>query len=87
MKKIGLLFVILCLGSTVQAAGSRVEYTVDNTVFEGFFISPAPAAPLVVMVHDWDGLGDYEIRRAQMLADQGYAVFAADMFGKGIRPG
>jgi dienelactone hydrolase len=86
MKKIGLLFIILCLGSTVQAGGNRVEYTVDNSVFEGFFISPAPGAPLVVMVHDWDGLGDYEIRRAQMLADQGYAVFAADMFGRGIRP-
>ncbi|MEX1312769.1 MAG: dienelactone hydrolase family protein [Desulfotignum sp.] len=86
MKKIGLLFIILCLSSTVQAAENRVEYRVDNAVFEGFFISPASGAPLVVLIHDWDGLGDYEIRRAHMLADQGYAVFAADMFGKGIRP-
>ena len=40
----------------------------------------------MILIHDWDGLGDYEIRRAHMLADQGYAVFAADMFGKGVRP-
>ena len=87
MKKICLLSIILlCLGSTVQAAANQVAYKVDNALFEGVFISPAPGAPLVVMIHDWDGLGDYEIRRAKMLADQGYAVFAADMFGKGVRP-
>lgn len=86
MKKICLLFILLFLGLSVQAAGNPMEYRVDNTVYEGFFITPGPGAPLVVMIHDWDGLGDYEIRRARMLADQGYAVFAADMFGKGIRP-
>jgi len=86
MKRFCILFIILCFGAAVQAAGSRVEYMVDDAVFEGFFISPAPGAPLVFMVHDWDGLGDYEVRRANMLAEKGYAVFAADMFGKGIRP-
>ncbi len=86
MRKICVLFIILSLGVTVHAAGNRVEYMVDNTVFEGFFISLASGAPLVLMIHDWDGLGEYEVRRANMLADQGYAVFAADMFGKGIRP-
>jgi dienelactone hydrolase len=86
MKKIGLLFIILCLSSPGQAVENRVEYRVDNALFEGFYISPDPGAPLVLLIHDWDGLGEYEIRRAHMLADQGYAVFAADMFGKGIRP-
>jgi dienelactone hydrolase len=41
---------------------------------------------LVLLVHDWDGLTDYEIRRAEMLAAQGYAVFAVDLFGAGVRP-
>ncbi|MGW8303632.1 MAG: dienelactone hydrolase family protein, partial [Desulfobacterales bacterium] len=36
--------------------------------------------------HDWDGLTDYEIKRANMLADLGYAVFALDLFGAGVRP-
>lgn len=38
------------------------------------------------MIHDWDGLTDYEVKRANMLAEKGYAVFAADLFGKGVRP-
>lgn len=68
------------------AAGKTVEYQVDGVTYEGFFISPSSTAPLIFLIHDWDGLGQYEIRRSQMLADQGYAVFAADMFGKGVRP-
>jgi dienelactone hydrolase len=86
MKKICVVFVIFLMGLSVQAVANPVEYRVDNTVYQGFFISPAPGAPLVILIHDWDGLGEYEIRRAHMLADQGYAVFAADMFGKGVRP-
>jgi dienelactone hydrolase len=40
----------------------------------------------VLLVHDWDGLTDYEVKRAQMLAQLGYGVFAVDLFGTGIRP-
>ena len=47
---------------------------------------PSPDAPLVLLVHDWDGLTDYEVKRAGMLEELGYAVFAADLFGKGVRP-
>ena len=66
--------------------GKVVDYTVDGEQYEGYFISPKKDAPLILMIHDWDGLTDYEIKRAHMLAKQGYAVFAADMFGKGVRP-
>ncbi|MFO7877295.1 MAG: dienelactone hydrolase family protein [Desulfovermiculus sp.] len=38
------------------------------------------------IIHDWDGLGEYEKKRAEMLAGEGYAVFAADLYGQGIRP-
>ena len=31
-------------------------------------------------------LTDYEIKRANMPAEMGYAVFAADLFGAGVRP-
>jgi dienelactone hydrolase len=31
-------------------------------------------------------LTDYEVKRADMLAAEGYAVFAADLFGAGVRP-
>jgi dienelactone hydrolase len=40
----------------------------------------------VLIVHQWKGLTAYEKGRADMLAKMGYVVFAADIYGKGIRP-
>ena len=37
-------------------------------------------------MHDWDGLTEYEMKRADMLAELGYNVFAVDLFGQGVRP-
>ena len=86
MKHIVFLISILLLGSTALAAGSPVAYQVSGQPYEGYYVSPSPTAPLVLLVHDWDGLTDYEVKRAGMLADLGYAVFAADLFGAGVRP-
>lgn len=77
---------LVLLAASVHAGGTFVDYRIDNADYQGYYISPADNAPLILLVHDWDGLGDYEIRRARMLADKGYAVFAVDMFGRGIRP-
>lgn len=77
---------LLLLATGAVAAGSAVDYQVDGVAFEGYYVAPTANAPLVLLIHDWDGLGDYEIKRAEMLAALGYAVFAADLFGKGIRP-
>jgi len=68
------------------AKGSLVTYQVNGQSYEGYYITPSNQAPLVVLIHDWDGLTDYEIKRANMLAELGYAVFAADLFGAGVRP-
>jgi len=71
---------------SLSATANPIDYVVNGDTYEGYFVSPGEASPLVVLIHDWDGLTDYEIQRADMLAEQGYAVFAADLFGKGIRP-
>ena len=83
-----LLFLILFAASatTATAGGQVVTYDVKGEAFEGYFTSPADNAPFVLLIHDWDGLTDYEVKRADMLAEKGYAVFAADLFGAGIRP-
>lgn len=78
----GLGFLLLSLSAT----SNSVDYEVNGDVYEGFFVSPEASAPLVVLIHDWDGLNEYEIKRAKMLAEHGYAVFSVDLFGKGIRP-
>lgn len=86
MKHLLTVLCILITASAAAAGGSAVSYEVRGERFEGYYVSPTPDAPLVLLIHDWDGLGDYEIMRADMLAAQGYAVFAADLFGTGIRP-
>ncbi len=86
MKQWIMCCVALMLSFSVQAGGAFVNYENDGKAYEGYYISPADDAPLVLLVHDWDGLTEYEVKRADMLAGLGYAVFAADLFGKGIRP-
>lgn len=86
MKFFATLFCLLLLATSAAAAGRTVGYEIDGAAFEGYYVTPAADAPLVLLIHDWDGLGDYEIKRAEMLAALGYAVFAADLFGRGVRP-
>jgi dienelactone hydrolase len=68
------------------ATGDSVTYQVNGQSYGGYYISPSDRAPFVLLIHDWDGLTDYEVKRANMLADLGYAVFALDLFGAGVRP-
>lgn len=86
MKILALFALMVALASASFAAGQMVEYKVDGKVYEGYYQAPSPKAPLIFMVHDWDGITEYEIKRAQMLNDLGYGVFALDMFGKGVKP-
>lgn len=77
---------LLMLLLSLPLAAQQVDYQVAGETYQGYFVSPNDNAPLVLLVHDWDGLTEYEQQRADMLQDLGYAVFAADLFGKGIRP-
>ncbi|PLY03371.1 MAG: dienelactone hydrolase [Desulfuromonas sp.] len=86
MKKLVLTLLILIFASPGFGAGKTVTYTVDGADYEGYYTSPDKKAPLVLLLHDWDGLTDYEVKRSEMLAAMGYTVFAADLFGKGVRP-
>lgn len=86
MKSLLIILSFFLLTSSALAAGHAVPYEVNGEKFEGYYVNPRAGAPLVFLIHDWDGLTDYEVKRAEMLASMGYAVFAADLFGKGIRP-
>lgn len=67
-----------------------VEYRDGDTVLEGYFAVPADLdgekRPGILLIHDWTGLQEYARDRARQLAELGYVVFAADVYGKGIRP-
>ena len=42
--------------------------------------------PGILVMHTRRGLGDFIKERTEALAHMGYVVFAADFFGKGVRP-
>jgi dienelactone hydrolase len=86
MKILSSLLLVLIMAAPAAGAGNTVAYEVDGASYEGYFVSPSPDAALVLLIHDWDGLTDYEVKRSEMLAAEGYAVFAADLFGAGVRP-
>jgi dienelactone hydrolase len=76
----------LMIFSSSLATAESTQYKVDGITYEGYFLNKGKTAPTVFIIHDWDGLTEYEIKRAQMLSDLGFSVFAIDLFGQGVRP-
>lgn len=81
-----LLYTFLVLIGFNSFAGENKIYNVNGNEYEGYWSKASDTSPLVLLVHDWDGLTEYEARRAEMLTELGYNVFAVDLFGKGVRP-
>lgn len=59
------------------------EYMIGEAVYEGYIARPEGAARgTVLIVHDWDGVKDHEIARAEAMAADGYVGIALDLFGR-----
>jgi dienelactone hydrolase len=86
------LLASLVLGSAVAEATVRTElltYRQGEAVLEGYLAfddSVSGKRPGVLVVHEWTGVGLYVRSRAEKLAALGYVAFAADIYGKGVRP-
>ena len=66
-----------------------VEYRQGETVLEGYLAYDAagPAKrPGVLVVHEWTGSTRTRASGVEQLAALGYVAFAADIYGKGVRP-
>ena len=87
-----LLFVFLAAFTTSAFAKIKtatVIYKDGSAELEGFVAyddSAKGPRPGVLVIHDWTGLQDYAKTRATQLAELGYVAFAADIYGKGVRP-
>lgn len=82
-----------CLFATSLASAAivekAVEYKAGDVQCEGWQAyddATDAKRPSVLIVHQWTGVSDNEKMRARMLAELGYNVFVADVYGKGIRP-
>jgi dienelactone hydrolase len=72
---------------TVGVRTREIEYSDGDTTLRGMLAWPSSAdgpVPGVVLVHQWRGRGSHEKRRAEMLAELGYAAFVLDMYGDGV---
>ncbi|MGD1944657.1 MAG: dienelactone hydrolase family protein [Leptolyngbyaceae cyanobacterium] len=96
LRKLGLLCLAVAaiVGFTMANAKANilaepVVYEIAGQPYEGYFAINegfGDDQPIVMLIHDWNGIGDYEQRRVQMLAERGYAAFAVDLYGQGVRP-
>jgi dienelactone hydrolase len=91
--KMSVLVALTMLGLTGTAGAKivskAVEYRQGDTLLEGYLAyddTLVGKRPGVLVVHEWNGLGDYVKKRANQLARMGYVAFCADIYGRGIRP-
>jgi dienelactone hydrolase len=73
---------------TAQAAvvGKEVTYQAGDTMLKGYLAyddAQKGPRPGVLVVHEWWGPNEYVRKRANMLAELGYAALALDMYGEG----
>ncbi|MGD0231617.1 MAG: dienelactone hydrolase family protein [Syntrophorhabdales bacterium] len=84
--------VLLVVGNPAARAAIRTEtvrYSQDSTVLEGYLAYDdafQARRPGVLVIHEWMGITPYERGRVEQLASLGYVAFAADIYGKGVRP-
>ena len=69
----------------------RVTFEHDGDALSGYVYSSAtqkasdPLRAGVVIIHDADGITDYEHTRAAMLVDQGFVAFVGDVYGSDVQ--
>src|ERR1700752_354257 len=69
--------------------GKRVSYLEEQQALEAYLAAPESARDLpgVLIVPSWLNVNESICRRADRLAELGYAAFVADLFGAGVRTG
>ncbi|MFI9652539.1 dienelactone hydrolase family protein [Guyparkeria halopsychrophila] len=74
-------------GGNWEPGGEDIGYQIDGEAFEGYLSSAdGDSRGTVLVIHDWDGIDDYERKRADMIAAMGFDAFAVDLYGDGNRP-
>jgi dienelactone hydrolase len=92
MKTALLVLIITSLLPSIAVAAlhtSTVDYKQGDAALEGYTAykeGMTGKAPGILVVHDWMGLNDHYKKITERLADLGYIAFAADIYGKGVRP-
>lgn len=82
------LLAVQAAPAEARLVNQALTYRQGEQVFEGRLVyddAVKARRPAVMVVHEWWGLNDYVVGRAEMLAKLGYVAFAADMYGRGVK--
>ncbi|MFO0729327.1 MAG: dienelactone hydrolase family protein [Myxococcota bacterium] len=84
-----LLLLTPALSAEAKLVTKSVSYQDGKETLEGYLAyddAISGKRPGILVVHAWMGLDEYTKKRADMLAQLGYVAFAADIYGKDVRP-
>ncbi len=87
-----LLFVALAVFTSSALAKPMqkpISYQVDGGTFEGVLVwddSVKEPRPGLLMVPNWLGINEANLKQAEKIAARDYVIFVADMYGKDVRP-
>jgi dienelactone hydrolase len=88
MKVLIAIAVFASIPGMAKMMKKPLSYEVDKTKLEGVLVydDARAALPGLVLVPNWMGVSEANVRQAELVAQRGYVVFVADMFGAGARP-
>lgn len=84
LRTLALLLLAIPVAAQAAITTEIVEYNDGDTALKGFLLyddALEGKRPGLIVVHEWWGLNDYAMQRAEMLAELGYVAFAIDMYG------
>ncbi len=83
---LGLLLAVVSCAGHAEIQTRVIEYQVGAARMTGYLAyddASSGPRPGVLVIHEWWGHNAYARKRAEMLAQLGYAAFALDMYGDG----
>lgn len=74
--------------SSLALTSKKIAADIDKVTYEGVLIYEPGGAPkpALVLVPNWLGINEANLKQAERIAARGYVVFVADVFGLKSRP-
>ena len=93
MRNVPWLLVLLFLAASPLARGAMraqtIDYTAQGQAMRGVLIfddAVAPPRPGLLLIPNWRGINDANVKKAEAIAGRDYVIFMGDMYGKDVRP-
>jgi dienelactone hydrolase len=83
-----LLLALPALSAPAKVVSKKVGWEVDKVKFEGVLVyeDGGAARPGLVLVPNWMGVTEANVKQAELVASHGYVVLVADVYGVNVRP-